>query len=86
MIDEIAQVGQAVGASLSPESALEFFDSVPPTMQSSMQHDAAAGKDIELDAIGGAVLRAGDRTGISVPVTQRLVAELHHSTPQRRST
>jgi len=45
-------------------------------MQSSMQHDAAAGKDIELDAIGGAVLRAGDRTGVSAPVTRKLVAEL----------
>ena len=84
LINEIARVGQAVGASLSPESALEFFDSVPPTMQSSMQHDAAAGKDIELDAIGGAVLRAGDRTGISAPVTQKLVAELlHRASPQR---
>jgi 2-dehydropantoate 2-reductase len=76
LINEIAQVGQAVGARLSPESTLEFFDSVPPTMQSSMQHDAAARKDIELDAIGGAVLRAGDRTGISTPVTQKLVDEL----------
>jgi 2-dehydropantoate 2-reductase len=76
LINEIAQVGQAVGAKLSPESTLEFFDSVPPTMQSSMQHDAAAGKDIELDAIGGAVLRAGARAGISTPVTQKLVDEL----------
>jgi len=83
LINEIAQVGQAVGASLSPETTLEFFDSVPPTMGSSMQHDAAAGKDIELDAIGGAVLRAGGRTGISTPVTEKLVAELHHRTRQR---
>jgi 2-dehydropantoate 2-reductase len=79
LISEIAQVGQALGASLSPASTLKFFDSVPPTMQSSMQHDAAAGKDLELNAIGGAVLRAGDRTGISVPVTQKFVAELLHS-------
>jgi 2-dehydropantoate 2-reductase len=87
LITEIAQVGQGVGAKLSPESALEFFDSVPPTMQSSMQHDAAAGKDIELDAIGGAVLRAGDRTGIAAPVTQKLMAELlQRASPQRRST
>jgi 2-dehydropantoate 2-reductase len=76
LINEVAHVGQAVGAKLSPVAALEFFDSVPPTMQSSMQHDAAAGKDIEIDAIGGAVLRAGDRTGISTPVTQKLVDEL----------
>jgi 2-dehydropantoate 2-reductase len=76
MLNEIAEVGQAVGASLSAESTLEFFDSVPATMQSSMQHDATVGRIIELDAIGGAVLRAADRTGIPAPVTQRLVAEL----------
>lgn len=76
VINEIAEVGQAVGASLSAESTLEFFDSVPATMQSSMQHDAAAGKDVELDAIGGAVLRAADRGGISTPVTRKLVDEL----------
>jgi 2-dehydropantoate 2-reductase len=45
-------------------------------MQSSMQHDAAAGNDIELDAIGGAVLRAAERTGTPAPVTRKLVAEL----------
>jgi 2-dehydropantoate 2-reductase len=84
MINEIAQVGQAVGASLNAESALEFFDSVPSTMQSSMQHDAAAGNDIELDAIGGAVLRASDRTGIPAPVTRKLVAELLDRVPPRR--
>ena len=76
VIDEIAAVGQALGPSLSAAATLEFFDSVPPTMQSSMQHDAAAGNEIELDAIGGAVLRASDRTGIPAPVTQKLVAEL----------
>ena len=76
VINEIAQVGEGVGASLSAEAALEFFDSVPATMQSSMQHDAAAGNEIELDAIGGAVLRAADRTGIPAPATQKLVAGL----------
>jgi len=81
VLDEIARVGRAVGASLSAESALEFFDSVPATMQSSMQHDAAAGRPIELDAIGGAVLRAADRTGIPVPVTQKLVDDLRRRLP-----
>ena len=76
VIHEIAAIGRALGASLSAEATLEFFDSVPPAMQSSMQHDAAAGNDIELDAIGGAVLRAGDRTGIRAPVTEKLVADL----------
>lgn len=81
MIHEIAEVAGALSASLSADAALEFFDSVPASMQSSMQHDAAAGKPIELDAIGGAVIRAGDRAGVSVPVTRRLVAELLRNSP-----
>jgi len=36
---------------------------------------------IELDAIGGAVLRAADRTGIPVPVTQKLVDDLRRRLP-----
>ena len=76
MITETARVGGAVGASLDAQAALEFFDSVPAAMQSSMQHDDAAGNEIELDAIGGAVVRAADRTGIPAPVTQKLVAGL----------
>ena len=76
VISEVAEVGRALGASLSAAATLEFFDSVPPTMLSSMQHDAAAGNEIELDAIGGAVLRASDRTGIPTPVTHKLVADL----------
>ena len=76
VIDEIARVADALGASVSAEETLAFFDSVPATMTSSMQHDAAAGRPIELDAIGCAVLRAGARTGIPTPVTERLVAEI----------
>jgi len=34
---------------------------------------------IELDAIGGAVLRAARRHGVDTPVTARLVDELTHS-------
>jgi 2-dehydropantoate 2-reductase len=76
VIDEISHVGQAVGASLDAGAALEFFDSVPDTMQSSMQHDASAGNELELDAIGGAVVRAGHRSGIPTPATNKLINEL----------
>ena len=41
-----------------------------------MQRDRAAGRPLELDAIGGAVVRRGRRAGIDVPVTARLVAEI----------
>jgi 2-dehydropantoate 2-reductase len=41
-----------------------------------MQRDAEAGRALELDAIGGAVLRAAKRHGIPAPTTARLVSEL----------
>jgi 2-dehydropantoate 2-reductase len=41
-----------------------------------MQRDAEAGNRTELEAIGGAVVRAAERHGIEVPVTRRIVTEL----------
>jgi 2-dehydropantoate 2-reductase len=41
-----------------------------------MQRDAEAGVPTELDAIGGAILRAADRTGVPAPVARALVGEL----------
>ena len=38
-----------------------------------MARDRLAGRPLELDAIGGAVLRAGARHGIETPTVQRLV-------------
>ncbi|MET9872087.1 ketopantoate reductase C-terminal domain-containing protein, partial [Streptomyces sp. NPDC006386] len=35
-----------------------------------------AGRPLELDAIGGALLRAADRHGIPAPLTARELAEL----------
>lgn len=78
VIEEVARVAIGSGATLSAEGALEFFDSVPPAMQSSMQHDAAAGRAIELDAIGGAVLRSAAHQGVSTPVTAALVEGLRN--------
>jgi len=41
-----------------------------------MQRDQAAGRPLELDALGGALLRRAARAGIAAPVTRRLVDEL----------
>lgn len=76
VIAELAAVARAEGAPGDADAVLRFFDGVPAGMQASMQRDAAAGAEIELDAIGGAVLRAAQRHRIEVPVTARLVAEL----------
>ena len=46
------------------------------TLGSSMQRDIAAGREPELDAIAGAVLRAADRHGLECPTIERLASEI----------
>ncbi|MGW2822480.1 ketopantoate reductase family protein [Streptomyces sp. NPDC001443] len=76
VLDEVAAVARATGTPVSAEGLLSFFDRVPGTMKSSMQRDAEAGRPLELDAIGGAVLRAGAAHDIATPATARLLAEV----------
>ena len=64
------------GTGTSKDDVVAFFDGIPAGMRSSMQRDAEAGNPLELDAVGGAVVRAADRHGIPVPVTGRYVDEL----------
>jgi 2-dehydropantoate 2-reductase len=73
---EIITAARADGVDLDEAATLAILERVPDAMRSSMQKDAAAGRPIELDAIGGAVLRAAERGGTDAPVTARLVADL----------
>ena len=73
---EIVTAARADGVDLDEAATLAILERVPDAMQSSMQKDAAAGRPIELDAIGGAVLRAAERAGTDAPVTTRVVADL----------
>jgi 2-dehydropantoate 2-reductase len=73
---EVVAVARAAGATVDTDAVVGMFDRVPPTMKSSMQRDVEAGRPAEVDAIGGAVLRAAARYGIDVPVTTRLVDDL----------
>lgn len=76
LVAETAAVSRACGAPADPARALARYDTFPPATRSSMQRDAEAGRPLELDAIGGALLRAAVRHGVAVPVTERLVREL----------
>lgn len=73
---EIVAAATADGVELDEQAILGLLERVPDGMRSSMQKDAAAGRPIELDAIGGTILRAADRAGTEAPVTARLVAGL----------
>ena len=67
-IEEGCAVGQAEGATdVDPAKALGELEQAHATLGSSMQRDIAAGREPELDAIPGSVLRAAARHGIAVP-------------------
>ncbi|WP_077799759.1 ketopantoate reductase family protein [Streptomyces sp. JHA26] len=76
LVAETAAVSRACGAPVDPAQALARYDAFPADTKSSMQRDAEANRALELDAIGGALLRAADRHGVPMPVTSRLVREL----------
>jgi 2-dehydropantoate 2-reductase len=66
-INETVAVGQAEGATLDAAATLAELDAAHPDLGSSMQRDIAAGRAPELDAIAGAVLRAGERHALRCP-------------------
>jgi 2-dehydropantoate 2-reductase len=72
--EEAAAVANAEGARLDPATALAELDEAHADLGSSMQRDIAAGREPELDAIPGAVLRAAARHGLACPTIERLVA------------
>jgi 2-dehydropantoate 2-reductase len=80
VVREIVQAARADGVELDEAATVAMLDRVPDGMRSSMQKDAEAGRPIELDAIGGTILRAAERAGTPAPVTARLVAELRART------
>lgn len=73
---ETVAVARAYGAPTDAAQIMARYNVFPPESKSSMQRDAEAGRPLELDAIGGALLRAAAHHGIPVPVATRLVQEL----------
>jgi 2-dehydropantoate 2-reductase len=71
-IGETIAVANADGARLDAADTLAELESAPAELGSSMQRDITAGREPELDAIAGAVLRAGERHGLRCPTIQWL--------------
>jgi 2-dehydropantoate 2-reductase len=74
---EACAVAKADGAEVNIAKLQETFDSLPPTIRSSMAKDLAAGRQLELGAIGGPIVRGGKRYGIAVPTTNALIATIN---------
>ncbi|MGI8715769.1 MAG: ketopantoate reductase family protein [Solirubrobacteraceae bacterium] len=77
-VTETVRVAVAEGARLHAAQTLTELESAHADLGSSMQRDIAAGREPELDAIAGAVLRAGARHAIRCPtvgwLTERVAA------------
>jgi 2-dehydropantoate 2-reductase len=72
-IAEACAVGNASGAEIAAAEIEGRFANGPAEMRSSMQKDLEAGRKLELDAIGGPIVRGGKRYGIDVPTTMKLM-------------
>jgi 2-dehydropantoate 2-reductase len=81
VVRETAAVAEAEGATIDGGAIEEELGDAHPELLSSMARDAAAGRPLELDAIGGAVLRAGARHGIDTPTGRRLVDAIRGELP-----
>ncbi|QEC47127.1 2-dehydropantoate 2-reductase [Baekduia soli] len=74
---EVAAIAAAEGAAVGAEAVVAELRALPDAASSSLRADVGAGRaDHELDAIGGAVLRAGARHGLPMPRTAALVAQV----------
>ena len=74
-IAEACAVAAADGVALDPAEQWEIIDAMPPDLTTSTARDVAAGRPSELDAIAGAVVRAGRRLGVEAPTLERLLVE-----------
>jgi 2-dehydropantoate 2-reductase len=75
-VQEASAVANADGAQLDPAGPLRELEASHAELGSSMRREIAAGREPELDAIAGSVLRAGRRRGIECPTIERLSGEV----------
>jgi 2-dehydropantoate 2-reductase len=73
-VREGAAVARAEGASVAPADTMAELDDAHAELRTSMQRDIAAGREPELDAIAGSVLRAAARHGLACPEIERLAS------------
>ena len=78
-MEEIELAGRASGVDLSPTivaDTLNYMESAKGAMSASMHADLLAGRPMELEALNGAVVRAGESAGVPTPVNDVIYAAL----------
>jgi 2-dehydropantoate 2-reductase len=82
-IRETSAVGLAEGAKVDGEATVKSVDALPGGMRSSMQKDVEAGRQPELDAIAGPILRGGEKHGVPTPLVKELVGMIQSKVGKR---
>ncbi len=78
-MDEIERVARAANVDLAPgivPDTLSYIESGGAAMRASMHADLTAGRPMELEALNGAVVRAGEETGVPTPINDVIYAAL----------
>ncbi len=87
IVRECVLAGRAEGADLSdtvPEEVLEAYRKAAPDGVNSMLADRLAGREMEIDARNGAIVRAGKKHKIPTPCNGMVVALLGAMTKDRQ--
>ena len=81
---EIERAGRASGVNLSSTivaDTLDYMESAKGAMSASMHADLLAGRPMELEALNGAVVRAGESAGVPTPINDVIYAALKPYAP-----
>ncbi len=79
IIGEMVALGNAAGAGLDaevPERCMAMLDNLGAAFTSSLHHDLAEGRRLELEALHGHAVRLGERHGIPTPMLFAVYAAL----------
>jgi 2-dehydropantoate 2-reductase len=65
------------GVTIDAEAIQRSHDDASPDMQSSMQKDVAVGRESEIEAVAGPIVRLGKQHEFPTPSTKMLVDQIH---------
>jgi 2-dehydropantoate 2-reductase len=74
-VEETCAVATADGARTTFDEQWAVIEALPDWATSSTERDVTAGRPSELDAIGGAVVRAGRRLGVPTPTLEEALSQ-----------
>jgi 2-dehydropantoate 2-reductase len=72
-VEEACAVAAADGVDVSPAEQWTIIDAMPASLTTSAARDVANGRPSELDAIAGAIVRAGTSLGVPTPTLGELL-------------